>query len=129
MEKQNTSLRVCISIHVHAVPVLLHFAIVLCLCECVCAEEGREKTRKEHLPLILCLAHFPCLTLNVGVIGKEEVIIVDCTQAGLYLPSVYIRGVRISCKECGYSYGTERTRVHYERERTVPLILYLAFVL
>ena len=129
MEKQNTSLCVCISIHVHAVPVLLHFVIVLCLCECVCAEEGREKTRKEHLPLILCLAHFPCLTLNVGVIGKEEVIIVDCTQAGLYLPSVYIRGVRISCKECGYSYGTERTRVHYERERTVPLILYLAFVL
>ena len=112
-----------------SVPVLLHFVIVLCLCECVCAEEGREKTRKEHLPLILCLAHFPCLTLNVGVIGKEEVIIVDCTQAGLYLPSVYIRGVRISCKECGYSYGTERTRVHYERERTVPLILYLAFVL
>ena len=125
MEKQNTSLCVCISIHVHAVPVLLHFVIVLCLCECVYAEEGREKTRKEHLPLILCLAHFPCLTLNVGVIGKEEVIIVDC----LYLPSVYIRGVRISCKECGYSYGTERTRVHYERERTVPLILYLAFVL
>ena len=125
MEKQNTSLCVCISIHVHAVPVLLHFVIVLCLCECVCAEEGREKTRKEHLPLILCLAHFPCLTLNVGVIGKEEVIIVDY----LYLPSVYIRGVRISCKECGYSYGTERTRVHYERERTVPLILYLAFVL
>ena len=80
MEKQNTSLCVCISIHVHAVPVLLHFVIVLCLCEC--AEEGREKTRKEHLPLILCLAHFPCLTLNVGVIGKEEVIIVDCTQAG-----------------------------------------------
>ena len=129
MEKQNTGLCVCISIHVHAVPVLLHFVIVLCLCECVCAEEGREKTRKEHLPLILCLAHFPCLTLNVGVIRKEEVIIVDCTQAGLYLPSVYIRGVRISCKECGYSYGTERTRVHYERERTVPLILYLAFVL
>ena len=122
MEKQNTSLCVCISIHVHAVPVLLHFVIVLCLCECVCAEEGREKTRKEHLPLILCLAHFPCLTLNVGVIGKEEVIIVDCS-------SVYIRGVRISCKECGYSYGTERTMVHYERERTVPLILYLAFVL
>ena len=117
------------ALEVHAVPVLLHFVIVLCLCECVCAEEGREKTRKEHLPLILCLAHFPCLTLNVGVIGKEEVIIVDCTQAGLYLPSVYIRGVRISCKECGYSYGTERTRVHYERERTVPLILYLAFVL
>ena len=58
----------CISIHVHAVPVLLHFVIVLCLCECVCAEEGREKTRKEHPPLILCLAHFPCLTLNVGVI-------------------------------------------------------------
>ena len=57
-------------------------------------------------------------------IGKEEVIIVQCTQAGLYL-----RGVRISCKECGYSYGTERTRVHYERERTVPLILHLAFVL
>ena len=117
------------ALEVHAVPVLLHFVIVLCLCECVCAEEGREKTRKEHLPLILCLAHFPCLTLNVGVIGKEEIIIVDCTQAGLYLPSVYIRGVRISCKECGYSYGTERTRVHYERERTVPLILYLAFVL
>ena len=88
------------ALEVHAVPVLLHFVIVLCLCECVCAEEGREKTRKEHLPLILCLAHFPCLTLNVGVIGKEEVIIVDCTQAGLYLPSVYIRGVRISCKEC-----------------------------
>ena len=129
MEKQNTSLCVCISIHVHAVPVLLHFVIVLCLCECVCAEEGREKTRKEHLPLILCLAHFPCLTLNEGVIGKEEVIIADCTQAGLNPPSVYIRGVRISCKECGYSYGTERTRVHYERERTVPLILYLAFVL
>ena len=46
-----------------------------------------------------------------------------------WLPSAYIRGVRISCKECGYSYGTERTRVHYERDRTVPLILYLAFVL
>ena len=66
MEKQNTSLCVYISIHVHA--------------------EGREKMRKEHLPLILCLAHF------VGVIGKEEVIIVDCTQAGLYL---YTRGKNI----------------------------------
>ena len=54
---------------------------------------------------------------------------VETKGAGLNLPSVYIRGVRISCKECGYSYGTERTRVHYERERTVPLILYLAFVL
>ena len=37
--------------------------IVLCLCECmcVCAEEGsEEKINKEHLPLILCLAHFLC---------------------------------------------------------------------
>ena len=133
VQGRNKTVYVCISIHVHAVPVLLHFVIVLCLCECVCVCRGGKRENEEETSTSnsLCdsLSVFDSERGSNKEIGKEEVIIVDCTQAGLYLPSVYIRGVRISCKECGYSYGTERTRVHYERERTVPLILHLAFVL
>ena len=57
--------------------------------------------RKEHLPLILCLAHFPCLTLNVGVVRKYERkrLSLYILPARLHLSSVYIRGVRISKNE------------------------------
>ena len=45
------------------------------------------KINKEHLPLILCLVHFPCLILNMGVVRKmkEEVIINTHSCMGMML--------------------------------------------
>ena len=91
----------------------------------------RRKTRKEHLLLILCFAHFPCLALNAGVVGKHERkrLSLYIIPARLHLPSVYIQGIRISKNEGTVMGHAGRTRAHYEREKNVPLILHLAFVL
>ena len=62
-------------------------------------EAKKRKTRKEHL--ILCFAHFLCLALNAGVVGKYERkrLSLYIILARLHLPSVYIQGVRISKNE------------------------------
>ena len=69
VEKQNTSLCVCISIHV----LYLYFSLSHCFVSMsVCAEEGKdEKMNKEHRPLILCLALCLCLPLNMGVVVRK----------------------------------------------------------
>ena len=50
-------------------------------------------------------------------ISKKEVIIVHNTHSPPSTQCVYTRGKNI--KELGYRYGTERTSVHYEREKAV----------
>ena len=68
------------------------FSLSYCI-ECVCAEEGsEEKIDKEHLPLILHLAHCLCLPLNVGVVRKYERkrLSLYMIPTHLHLPSVYI---------------------------------------
>ena len=75
----------------------------------MCAEEGsEEKINKEHLPLILCLAHCLCLRLKVGVVRKYERGY-HCTYC--MLASIYPVWGK-NTQEGGYSYGTERTRVY-----------------
>ena len=95
----------CVYKYTCAVPLLLHLVTVLCLCERVCAEEGSEEKINEEgtSTSILCLAHVPSLTLNVGAVRKYErkrLSLYIIPQAGLHLPSVYIRGVRISKELC-----------------------------
>ena len=64
-------------------------------------EAKRRYMRKEHLPLILCLALTLCLPLNMGVVRKYEKkrLSLYIIPARLHLPSVYIRGVKISRNE------------------------------
>ena len=68
--RNKIQVRVCIS--KRAVALLFHLVIV-CVIVSVCAEEGsKEKINKEYLPLILRVAHCPCLPLNVGIVRKYE---------------------------------------------------------
>ena len=99
----------------------------------VCAEEGSEEKINEEgtsTSNSLLGSDCLCLPLNMGVVRKYENkrLSLYIIPACLHLPSVYIRGVKIS-RNKGTVMGQKGTRMHEREKKNVPLIPHLTFVL
>ena len=99
----------------------------------VCAEErSEEKINEEGTSTSNSLlgSDCLCLPLNMGVVRKYEKkrLSLYIIPAHLHLPSVYIRGVKISRNE-GTVMGQKGQGCMREKKKDVPLIPHLTFVL